>query len=277
MELVILGLVVLFLYLFIRALSTFSTWVGAQRYRAYRNLAAQYRGRYESRGLSDPPTVSFSYNGSTVRVGLAPTIAGQPAQIPRTRVVVRFGKGIPFRLELAPICRPAPPQPPRGTRPVRVSDPAFDRAYVVQANDLEMARDFLDKTVRNAVEDLQRMVHPGGMLVSINPERLLVQVDRNLGQSSEALALAVREALVVHDGLLEGVNRRMNQGIAIVDRTDAWEEDSGPPICKVCGEPIAAGAVIICAACNTPHHRDCWEYVGACSIYGCNGKVGVTE
>ena len=50
------------------------------------------------------------------------------------------------------------------------------------------------------------MVHPGGMLVSINPERLLVQVDRNLGQSSEALAQAVREALVIHDGLLDGVH-----------------------------------------------------------------------
>ncbi len=277
MELVILGLVVLFLYVLIRGLSTFSAWVGGQRYRAYRNLAAVHRGRYESRGLSDPPTVSFLHNGSTVRVGLAPTIAGQPGQIPRTRVVVRFGKGIPFRLELAPVCRPAPPQPPRGTRPVRLQDPAFDRTYIVQANDHEMARDFLGQNVRHSVENLQRMVHPGGMLVSINPERLLVQVDRNLGQSSEALAMAVREALIIHDGLLEGVNRRMSQGIAIMDRTEAWEEDAGPPICKVCGEAITVGAVIVCAACNTPHHRDCWEYVGSCSIYGCNGKVGVTE
>jgi Prokaryotic RING finger family 1 len=277
MELVILGLVVLFLYVLIRGLSTFSAWVGGQRYRAYRNLAAAYHGRYESRGLSDPPTVSFPHNRSTVRVGLAPTIAGQPGQIPRTRVVVRFGKGLPFRLELAPICRPAPPQPPRGTRPVRIQDLAFDRTYIVQANDHEMARDFLGETVRHSVENLQRMVHPGGMLVSINPERLLVQVDRNLGQSSEALAMAVREALIIHDGLLDGVSRRMGQGIAIVERSEAWDEDSGPPICKVCGEPITAGSVIVCAACNTPHHRDCWEYVGACSIYGCNGKVGVTE
>jgi hypothetical protein len=277
MELVVLGLVVLLLYVFIRALSTFSAWLTGQRYRAYRNLAALHRGRYESRGLSDPPTVSFLHNGSTVRVGLAPTIAGQPEQIPRTRVVTRFGKGIPFRLELAPVSRPAPPQPPRGTRPVRILDPTFDRGYVVQANDHEMARDFLVKSVRASVENLQRMVHPGGMLVSINPERLLVQVDRNLGQSNEALAMAVREALVIHDGLLEGVTRRMGEGIAIMDRQESWEEDAGPPICKVCLEPITAGAVIVCAACNTPHHRDCWEYVGACSIYGCNGKVGVTE
>ena len=114
----------------------------------------------------------------------------------------------------------------------------FDRGYIVQANDLEMARDFLDPRVRGRVGNLQRIVHPGGMLVSINPERMLVQIDRNLGQSVEALAAAVREALVIHDGLLDGVLRRMNQGIAIVDQPDAWDEDAGPPICKVCGEPI---------------------------------------
>src|SRR5437763_9411590 len=268
MELVILALIVLFIYLFIRLLSTIGAWVSGSRYRAYRQLAARYHGRYESRGLSDPPTVSFIHNGSTVRVGLAPTIAGQPQQIPRTRVVARFGQGIPFRLELAPVARPAPPQAPKGTRLVKLGDPVFDRAFVAQANDLEMARDFLSPRVRWMIGNLQRMVHSGGMLVSINPERLLVQIDRNLGQSTEALANAVREALVLHDGLLEGVRRRMNQGIDIVDWGQSLDPDSGPPICKVCGEPILTGAVIVCAACNTPHHRDCWEYVGACSIYG---------
>jgi hypothetical protein len=277
MQAVILGLIVLFIYLVIRALSTFGSWVSGARYRAYRQLAALYRGRYESRGLSDPPTVSFLHHGSSVRVGLAPTIAGQPEANPRTRVVARFGRGIPFRLELAPTARPAPPQAPKGTRLVKVGDLAFDRAFTAQANDVEMARDFLSPPIRDTLGALQRMVHPGGMLVSINPERLLVQIDRNLGRSSEALAAAVREALVIHDGLLEGVSRRMTQGIDIVDQPDLLEEDSGPPICKVCGEPISSGAVVVCASCNTPHHRDCWEYVGACSIYGCNGKVGVTE
>ena len=48
-------------------------------------------------------------------------------------------------------------------------------------------RDFLNPQVRWAIGNLQRLVHAGGMLVSINPERLLVQIDRNLGQSTEAL------------------------------------------------------------------------------------------
>jgi len=277
MQLLIIGLVVLFVYLFIRLLANFSAWMNGARYRAYRHLANRYGGRYESRGLSESPTVSFTYSGATVRVGLAPTIAGQPGQIPRTRVVVRFRHGIPFRLELAPVVRPAPPQAPKGTRVVKVGDPEFDRSFVVQANDVEMTRDFLCPAVRVAITNLHRSVHPGGMLVSINPERMLVQIDRNLGVKAESLAWVVHQSLILHDALIQGVSRRMKQGIAIVDDPDAWLEDTGPPICKVCGEPISDSEVIVCAACNTPHHRDCWEYVGACSIYGCNGKVGVRE
>jgi hypothetical protein len=275
--LVVLGLVLLIVYLFVRLLTSMSAWLSGARYRAYRQLAARYHGRYESRGLSDPPTVSFSHNGSAVRVGLAPTIAGQPGQIPRTRVVARFRRGIPFRMELAPVARPVPPQPPKGTRPVKIGDSEFDHSFVVQANDAEMARDFLSAGARKTLAALQRGVHAGGMLISINPERILVQIDRNLAVSSEALAWMVREALVLHDWLLEGVFQRIDQGIAIVDTTGAWEEDSGPATCKVCGEPVFDDQVIVCSVCNTPHHRDCWEYVGGCSIYGCNGKIGATQ
>ena len=142
----ILGLIVLAIYVVIRLMTNFSAWITGARYRAYRQLAARYRGRYETRGLSDPPTVSFIHNGATVRVGLAPTIQGQPGQIPRTRVVARFGQGIPFRMELAPAARPAPPQSPRATRPVTTGDREFDNGYVVRANDVEMSRDFLNST-----------------------------------------------------------------------------------------------------------------------------------
>jgi hypothetical protein len=212
-----------------------------------------------------------------VRVGLAPTINGQPNQIARTRVVARFGQGgIPFRLELAPSARPAPPQLPKGTRRLDLGNAGFGREFVVQANDADMARDFLSPQVRESLSALHQMAPIGGMLVSINPERMLVQVDRNLGFNGEALAAAVRHALNLHDGLMEGVTRRLKQGIAIVDDPNAKNTEGDPPICKVCLEPITGGPTVVCAACNTPHHRDCWEYIGSCSIYGCSGKVGVT-
>lgn len=267
------GLVLFVVYLAVRLTVTASAWVAGKRHRGYRMLASRYQGRYENRGLADPPTVSFSHNGSSVRVGLAPNVPGQVLG-PRTRVVARFGQGLPFRLELAPVSRPAPPQGPKGTRPVRLGeaiDADFDRAFVVHANDLDIARAFLEAAVRGSVGMLQRLGPPGGMLVSINPERLLVQVDRNLAQSPENLLAAVHHALVLHDGLRASVTSRMGQGIEIVATGPAAVDDAGPPICKVCGEPILQPGVV-CAVCKTPHHRDCWEFVGACSIYGCGSK-----
>jgi hypothetical protein len=278
MELLILGLIVLVIYVVIRLMTNFSAWITGARYRAYRQLATKYRGRYETRGLSDPPTVSFTHNGATVRVGLAPTIQGQPGQIPRTRVVTRFGHGIPFRMELAPVARPAPPQSPRATRLVTTGDGEFDAGYVVRANDVEMTRDFLNLPIRSIVADLHQMVHRGGMLVSINPERMLLQVDRNLGTNTDSLAFVVSGALALHDRLIDAVTKRMSEGVDIVANDDIWPEDQGPATCKVCGEPIDESEIVVCASCNTPHHRDCWEYNGSkCSIYGCNGKVGVRE
>ena len=130
--------------------------------------------------MVDPPTVSFGHGGSSVRVGMAPVVAGQPST-PRTRVVARFNRGLPFRLELIPITRPAPAQPPKGTRPVRTGLSEFDRNFLVQANDPAMAGEFLGMPeVRKALWQLRQLSPPSGMLVSINPERMLVQVDRSL-------------------------------------------------------------------------------------------------
>ena len=259
------------LYGVIRSGAKFTSLLSGGRHKAYRQLAFEYQGRYEPRGMTDPPTVSFEREGATVRVGLAPFVPGQSSQ-PRTRVVIRFKQGIPFRLELAPTSRPSPPQPPKGTRSVRVGDSGFDRGFAIQANDPEMARDFLTAPVRWAMENLSRLGPTGGMLVSINPERMLIQVDRNLGLSSETLSFAVREALVIHQGLRTGVMVRLAEGVAIVAAGPPTIEDAGPPLCKVCGDPIVNTPWVICMSCLTPHHRDCWEFIGACSIFGCQGK-----
>lgn len=261
-------------YLFIRFLVRSVGWITGSRFRAYHQLAARYGGRYENRGLSDPPTVSFSHQGSTVRVGLAPQFPGQPT-FPRTRVVARFAHGLPFRLELSPYSRPSPAQPPKGTRPVRVGDADFDRTFVVQANDPEMARDFLVLPVRLALNNLLKLAPQGGMLLSINPERMLVQVDKNLGLSTETLGHAVHEALRIHDGLQSGVASRLSAGVSIVAVGPSLPEDAGPPICKVCGEAIGLTPKLYCSTCRTPHHRDCWEFIGSCSVFGCKGKGSV--
>lgn len=41
--------------------------------------------------------------------------------------------------------------------------------------------------------------------------------------------------------------------------------------CAVCGE-LLVGQIVMCKRCETPHHKDCWKYLGKCSVYGCGGR-----
>ena len=141
-----------------------------------------------------------------------------------------------------------------------------------------MARDFLRGEVRRAVGTLLKLGPHGGMLVSVNPERLLVQVDRTLRADAvrfRAWRRHVREALAIHDGLIAGVAAKLAEGVDVVAAGPAAAEDAGPPLCKVCGQTIEVGPRTLCARCKAPHHRDCWEFIGGCSIFGCNGKEGI--
>jgi hypothetical protein len=63
--------------------------------------------------------------------------------------------------------------------------------------------------------------------------------------------------------------RPSDEGIQFVegDTPPTWVR----AVCQVCGEEIQDD-VVFCRRCKTPHHRDCWQYYGACSTYGCQEK-----
>lgn len=258
-------------YGFIRLLASVGSWALGSRYRAFRRLADRYGGRCESRGMSNAPIVSFPHDGDLIRVGLAPPGPGG-STLPATRIIVRFRRPVPLRLELAPTERGLPRRALKGTSPVRLGDREFDGGFIIQANDVDMARDALSPAARWAIHGLQRLVPPGGLYVTVSPERLLTHIDRGLSENTDALFEAVAATLRLREALLAGVARRCAEGVTLLEATD--DEETGPPICKVCDEPIADDDLVaVCESCGVPHHLDCWEYVGRCSIYGCGGKI----
>ncbi len=152
----------------------------------------------------------------------------------------------------------------------------FDRSYLIQANDPEMAIEFFrSEESRRSVDELRRLAPPAGMLVSINPERLLVQVDKNLGLSAPLLDAAVRHSMTLHQWLQTSVAERVREGIDIVTTGPPDIQDAGPPECEVCGDRIE-GLHVVCVACKTPCHRDCWTFIGGCSTFGCSSKQCVS-
>lgn len=45
--------------------------------------------------------------------------------------------------------------------------------------------------------------------------------------------------------------------------------------CPVCADPLEGAARRDCPRCETPHHRECWDYVGDCAIFGCREGAAV--
>ena len=44
-----------------------------------------------------------------------------------------------------------------------------------------------------------------------------------------------------------------------------------PAVCSICVQPLL-DRWVVCSRCQTPHHRDCWEFNGRCSTFGCSSS-----
>lgn len=42
--------------------------------------------------------------------------------------------------------------------------------------------------------------------------------------------------------------------------------------CPVCGEAADPVTAVACSDCSAPHHPECWEYNGGCSLFGCGSS-----
>lgn len=43
--------------------------------------------------------------------------------------------------------------------------------------------------------------------------------------------------------------------------------------CPVCGEALEGRPVLLCTACGTPHHADCWNYGRGCAVFACGERT----
>jgi hypothetical protein len=99
------------------------------------------------------------------------------------------------------------------------------------------------------------------------------RIGRILDQSSTGLPSV--QPWVVEGEKPKKKRRRTSKGIKWVDK----KPETIVGTCMVCRSTMEAD-VVYCATCNLPHHRECWEYVGMCSRFGCeeeNSKTQTTQ
>lgn len=45
-------------------------------------------------------------------------------------------------------------------------------------------------------------------------------------------------------------------------------------VCPYCKTPFKDDDdIVVCSACEMPHHKDCWVDNQGCTIFGCNGTI----
>lgn len=238
--------------------------------RSWQRFAEERCGEMHRRQLFQSPKVSFTHHGA--RALLSIYEAGDPEHPLQTQLTYTVPEGWPHRLEIVPQRRP---DDGMSTSPqdFRVGDPEFDPRYVVKATDRKFAVEFLDGAVRETVEELRRLTGNDRILISMSPSRLMIRKEGVIatGEDLDAMAnLAGR----LHDRI--DLFWQRDSGIEILDEPARATAEEGV-VCQICGSKIDAGIRVLCRRCNTPHHKDCWEFNGRCSTYACGEKRFTTK
>ena len=151
-----------------------------------------------------------------------------------------------------------------GMQDIEVGVPQFDEQFIVQGNDSNLIREYLSFETQAALQAVARCSF---------------YFDLHLIIGGSTLRLTKRSDIRQVQDLLRFVQACETLFVALVSARSLGIEflpTSAPPRisethCQVCGEGLH-GSIVYCASCQTPHHLDCWQYVGSCSVYACGQK-----
>lgn len=231
---------------------------------AYRRIAARLGGEFHDYAFQGMPKVTFRYKHA--RAMLTIYQAGTEPKTLFTQLTLLVPEGFDHRLEVYRQLFSDDEIRQKGIEDVLIGDAGFDPRYIIKTDSETYARSVLDARRREIVEGLRAMGAKDYLLISINPERMLVRKTPILA-SPEDLRFFVEMCCEFYDAV-EALELA-ESGIELMDhKIDA------PPVCQVCGCDIE-GAAVACRRCRTPHHADCWDFNKKCSTFGCGETASV--
>jgi hypothetical protein len=188
-----------------------------------------------------------------------------------------------------------------GMQDLEIGHSVFDTRYILKSNDHQGLTSLLDQPVRDAVDSIYMMFSDRDVYVHVDRDRVLVKRRRLVREEGE-LDLFFAQVLRIFDGALRtlgalyqlpvdsaGIRFLGGEAAAgtVVQASAPGEvtflpDSEGihfegqepvalppPKTCPVCGDALKGRLVVACASCDARHHRDCWEFNGSCSTYGC--------
>jgi hypothetical protein len=158
-----------------------------------------------------------------------------------------------------------------GSQDLIVGNRDFDLKYVVRANprtlvQILFAPDRREKLIRS----IDRLSDLGAPTIDLNFHALILRARQNLADVYGVMTLVETAGEILGSlALLPQVSAAAVEGVQI---EEVRNSKSGE--CPVCGTFMERDQVR-CELCRTPHHSECWQYMGRCSTYACAGKRSV--
>ena len=147
-----------------------------------------------------------------------------------------------------------------GMQDIKIGSREFDARFVIQSSDVERVVKFLTPEVQSAIMSLG----PETTLHLVNGQARLekkVDLHRTTGFND-----VVNDFVAAYFLMRDDVGNS-SSSISVMAVNLAQTEAT----CMVCGE-VVSDRKVYCRSCDTPHHQECWEYLGQCSTYGCGQK-----
>jgi hypothetical protein len=233
------------------------------RRKFFESASRRLQGRHVEAGFLSCERIEFNLSGRPSQIEFVSPGKNEPG---RTTVQVPLGTASPGTLHILPEGFGQSFLKMFGAQDLSVGDPAFDAAYVVKATPESLAARVFSpdrrSRVMTAVRRLSPFSHP---TIELTREQLRVQVREELQNEGGLLALVKTAEEFLEFLRLEPPVAGIQLGEVTTTRGSA---------CPVCGTAMDDLAVR-CESCKTPHHAECWKYMGRCSTYACKGMRSV--
>jgi hypothetical protein len=209
--------------------------------------------------------MKFRHQGADVELGINASGGQRPSHYTWMRVAWPYPK---LRCEIFPEKWSALIGRMLGMEDLTIASRYFDAQYVIRSNEPETIRALLSDEVQKTIDSLRYFVTPDDISVSIGGGQLTIRKGSRLAHH-DGLARFIKLSLLLYDQAFAAVTA----GVEIVEsESNSIDLATVDVMCQICGEVIRRNCVL-CRSCNTPHHKDCWEYYGSCSTFACGQRI----
>ncbi len=246
--------ILLIVYLSVRAQSRVDVWN-----QAFAWVSRRFGGQLSLGGWFHQPQWRLLYGETFVR--LSTYTVGGSRGIRVMELIAQFPDAR-CRVEAFPRSADTSLFPiPADLAPARMREDDFASRWTILTSDDDEASLLLTQQVRFHLDQLRRTPEWSDVNLSVRPGWLTI---RRKWTSTRPADLETFVELAL--GLVDQAQLTRTSGIDFVDDGEVKVIDAAR--CLVCGEGLTID-LVYCRRCKTPHHRECWDYSGGCSTYGC--------